>query len=815
MRIQEWYGWHFPELANIVQDDILYAKTVKLMGNRTNAAKLDFSEILPEDVEAELKEAAIISVGSDESKMNTIAPNLTALVGELVGARLIARGGGLLNLAKQPGCRIQILGAKRGRFRGSHATPKHGLIYHAPLIEQTAPKLKGKLSRSLAAKMALSIRCDAFGDHNQDNSMGLQNRAKLEARLRNLEDSGSAKKKPKIEQTDNAAPDSKLGQTANTSADHQVATVATNTSRLLRSTQENIHVCFLGLCLTAAFGVFGEQEKMLLLFETPAGFALFKVLDEGKLSKVEDLWKDFSTSESARQVESFFKFENTSEALEAATLLIESKPSKGLRKFLRAHCDGESLAVGDSKLGNIIKEKLKIECIHSNAVMELMRGVRNQLTELIAGLAVQDLAPMSLGLSHSLSRYKLKFSADKVDTMIIQAIGLLDDLDKELNTYAMRVREWYGWHFPELAKIVQDNILYAKAVKLMGNRTSAAKLDFTEILPEEIETELKEAAMISMGIEVSDLDLTNIKELCDQVLSLQEYRAQLYDYLKNRNLTVLVGGARLIAHGGSLLNLAKQPGSTIQILGAEKALFRALKTKHATPKYGLIYHASLIGQAAQKLKGKISRSLATKSALAIRCDALGDNQDTSMGLENRAKLEARLRSIEGRELGHLAGSAKGKPKIEVYDKDRKKGDGALITAAKTYNAAADSILGQTTSTSAKHQEATVPKKKNIETAEEAPSTGEDRKEKKKKKKKNADDEDTVLADGNASAQAEDGELVKKKKRKKHSAKDVEVQNGFEDVEPAEKKKKKRKRAEEEESEIPIKREKRKKKKSED
>lgn len=65
--------------------------------------------------------------------------------------------------------------------------------------------------------------------------------------------------------------------------------------------------------------------------------------------------------------------------------------------------------------------------------------------------------------------------------MIIQAIGLLDDLDKELNTYAMRVREWYGWHFPELAKIVQDNILYAKTVKLMGDRTNAAKLDFSEV----------------------------------------------------------------------------------------------------------------------------------------------------------------------------------------------------------------------------------------------------------------------------------------------------------------------------------------------
>jgi len=237
-------------------------------------------------------------------------------------------------------------------------------------------------------------------------------------------------------------------------------------------------------------------------------------------------------------------------------------------------------------------------------------------------------------------------------------------------------------------------------------------------LTEEVETELKEAAVISMGTEIGELDLANIRELCDQVLSLSEYRAQLYDYLKSRmntiapNLTAMVGelvGARLIAHGGSLINLAKQPGSTVQILGAEKALFRALKTKHATPKYGLIYHASLIGQAAPKFKGKISRSLAAKTALAIRCDALGDGQDNTMGLENRAKvlviflvicpygfytrlhlhifcvqLEARLRNLEGKELGRFAGSAKGKPKIEAYDKDRKKGAGGLITPAKVY-----------------------------------------------------------------------------------------------------------------------------------
>lgn len=472
-------------------------------------------------------------------------------------------------------------------------------------------------------------------------------------------------------------------------------------------------------------------------------------------------------------MKAFNKFENTSDALSAATLIIDSKPTKGLRKFLQKHCEGETLAVADSKLGNAIKEKLKIDCVHNSAVMELMRGLRNQLTELISGLGTQDLGPMSLGLSHSLSRYKLKFSPEKVDTMIIQAIGLLDDLDKELNTYAMRVREWYGWHFPELTKIVTDNIEYAKVVKLMGNRTNAVNLDFSEILTDdEVEAQLKEAAVISMGTEVNDLDLSNIRELCDQVLSLSEYRAQLYDYLRSRmntiapNLTALVGelvGARLISHGGSLLNLAKQPGSTIQILGAEKALFRALKTKHATPKYGLIYHASLIGQAAPKHKGKISRSLASKAALAIRYDALGDGEDNSIGLESRLKLETRLRVLEGKELGRSAGSTKGKPKIEVYEKDRK-GAGALITPAKTYNPSADLVLAKSAEEPAKKPE-TASKKRKHDEAETAPSTepaGEaiqedgDQEVRKKKKKKSKDSEESAATNTN-------GEKKKKSK----------------------------------------------------
>jgi len=137
------------------------------------------------------------------------------------------------------------------------------------------------------------------------------------------------------------------------------------------------------------------------------------------------------------------------------------------------------------------------------------------------------MAAMALGLAHSLGRYKLKFSPDKVDTMIVQAVSLLDDLDKELNNYMMRCREWYGWHFPELSKIIQDNIAYIKCIKLMGMRTDAKRTDFSDILPEEMEAQVKEAAEISMGTEISEEDITNIHFLAEQVIEISDYRTQL------------------------------------------------------------------------------------------------------------------------------------------------------------------------------------------------------------------------------------------------------------------------------------------------
>lgn len=448
---------------------------------------------------------------------------------------------------------------------------------------------------------------------------------------------------------------------------------------------------------------------MLVLYETPLGFCLFKVSDSSKATQ-DDVWREFETPEKANsflKLKSLHRFTSTATAVEEITAIQEGKLGSGLKQFLSDEVVSkgkgkEVLAVSDKQLAHSIKKKLGIKIAEfdgeeSSNYPPLFRGIQNQLVALLDGLDPKDLATMSLGLSHSLSRFKLKFSPDKVDTMVVQAIALLDDLDKEINIYAMRVKEWYGWHFPEMTKIIVDNLAYAKVVKEMGFRTNAASINFSAILPEDLEATIKAAAEISMGTEISESDIAHIHSLCDQVIAISAYRAQLAEYLRNRmnaiapNLTALVGelvGARLISHAGSLLSLAKHPASTVQILGAEKALFRALKTKHDTPKYGLIYHASLVGQAPPKLKGKMARMVATKAALSIRVDALTDADGKSepsapsIGIENRAKLEARLHALEeGGDASNVRSALNG----------RKQQKFQMTGETKTYNASADDV----------------------------------------------------------------------------------------------------------------------------
>merc|ERR1712216_263286 len=219
----------------------------------------------------------------------------------------------------------------------------------------------------------------------------------------------------------------------------------------------------------------------------------------------------------------------------------------------------------------------------------------------------------------------------------------------------MRVREWYGWHFPELVKIIADNYMYCRcalAIKDKATLVDGHVSALAEITGDEDKAkEVVEAAKASMGQDISPVDMMNIESFAKRVIKLAEYRTNLHNYLNEKmqavapNLQALIGdfvGARLISHAGSLTNLAKYPASTVQILGAEKALFRALKTKGNTPKYGLIYHSSFIGKAAAKNKGCISRYLANKCSIASRIDCFADIQTSLFGEKLKEQVEERL-----------------------------------------------------------------------------------------------------------------------------------------------------------------------------
>merc|ERR1711990_1100614 len=416
-----------------------------------------------------------------------------------------------------------------------------------------------------------------------------------------------------------------------------------------------------------------QQMVDYLLFESASGFALFQRTESEdvgkKLEEVQQATQDLKRFGKTVKLMSFLPFKSAENALECQNAGSEGFLHDYLSNFVSttlptAKSGKKSkfvLGVSDHKIGNAIQETLGISCICDDLSNELLRGIRLHIASFVDGLENKDLDRAQLGLAHAYSRSRVKFDVNRADKHIIQSIAILDQMDKDLNTFAMRVREWYSWHFPELVKIVNDNIIFAKLAKFIGNKKTLNddSIDsLKEILGEEHEEKAQailDAARSSMGVDISTFDLHNIISFVDRVVDLAAYRKSLHDYLSSKmskvapNLSSLIGemvGARLISHAGSLTNLAKYPASTVQILGAEKALFRALKTKGNTPKYGLIYHSSFIGKAGAKNKGRVSRYLANKCTIASRIDCFSDTPTNLFGKKLHEQVEDRLKFYE-------------------------------------------------------------------------------------------------------------------------------------------------------------------------
>lgn len=358
---------------------------------------------------------------------------------------------------------------------------------------------------------------------------------------------------------------------------------------------------------------------------------------------------------------------NAAQTLENINLVSEGIMPDYLRSTLELNLPQTSgnkskivLGVQDKKLAGEISSTFKgVECETSDTsdvVADLLRGIRVHAEKLLKGLQDGDLGRAQLGMGHAYSRAKVKFSVHKNDNHIIQAIATLDALDKGINQGCMRVREWYGWHFPELIRIVSDNATYAKMVLTIGDKKTLNEDRLHEIAAVidddgDKAQDILSAARISMGLDITATDLIMVKSYAESVSKMADYRKSLSKSLDDKmgivapNLQCILGtpvAARLISHAGSLTNLAKYPASTLQILGAEKALFRALKTKGATPKYGLIYQSSFIGRAGPKIKGRISRYLANKCSMASRIDNFSEHPSARFGEVLRQQLEDRL-----------------------------------------------------------------------------------------------------------------------------------------------------------------------------
>jgi len=251
-----------------------------------------------------------------------------------------------------------------------------------------------------------------------------------------------------------------------------------------------------------------------------------------------------------------------------------------------------------------------------------------------------------------IAKLKVKGAVERRDLVVGQAILALDDLDRIINLIMSHVREWYGIHFPELDRHLDKHETYCRLVIELGNRENFTPENLTKKdLPVAKAESIAKAAEASMGADLVEPDLRQIQALCKSVLEQYDLRQGLEKYLDDTmgevapNIKHLVGsllGARLIAIAGGLLNVAKLPASTIQVLGAEKALFRSLKTGTRPPKHGIIFQHTYIHDGKRWQRGKIARALAGKLAIAARTDAFGERD---IGVQLKADLDKRVDEI--------------------------------------------------------------------------------------------------------------------------------------------------------------------------
>jgi len=322
------------------------------------------------------------------------------------------------------------------------------------------------------------------------------------------------------------------------------------------------------------------------------------------------------------------KFDN---AIRSYRLLKSGATPDEIKQFIEKLRSFDSVTANDASVAAVLRQAGLNSQLMPEDQQQSIQGDKPRFI-VKAGFAGDDQEAMQAlrEFAISLSSSRVKEASERLDLHIIQSINALDELDKIINTVGARMREWYGLHFPELDNLLQSLVAYAEIVSRAGLREgiTADILRSADMQDKKVEVML-DAARRSKGGDMTPENLAIVKRLADQVIAQSDLRRVLADHIEVAMETVAPNvkelltasvGARIIAKAGSLARLAVLPASTIQVLGAEKALFRALKTGARPPKHGLIFQHPLIHSAPKWQRGKIARAIASKVAIAARID---------------------------------------------------------------------------------------------------------------------------------------------------------------------------------------------------
>lgn len=316
------------------------------------------------------------------------------------------------------------------------------------------------------------------------------------------------------------------------------------------------------------------------------------------------------------------------------------------------------VTVDSEPLARLARSIVKSEVVQDENDPTISK-LRNRLPSILVRLRIieskDEYEQFVRDVSLALAKTAITEATTKRDLYAIQTVRSIEDLDKILNLLAGRVREWYGLHFPELDRLVEKHDSYIRLVHSLGARESFSYEALTKLgIPQDKATQISASAEKSSGAEMSGTDLEWLREVCGTVLELYGLRESAEKYTDKimgevaPNMTSVLGAvlsAKLISMAGGLENVAKMPSSTLQVLGAEKALFRTLKTGARPPKHGIIFQYAAIHQSPKWLRGKIARAVAGKLAIAARMDVYGGGDK---GQAMKEALDKKIVDLKGR-----------------------------------------------------------------------------------------------------------------------------------------------------------------------